>query len=634
MLIRAKNILRNFIQYKNINECDKIIIALFFAVLSFSFVVFLLHPPKSPKPSIDQFNKNEISTKITNSDTINGSFIASKDNFTDVYFYFTTNIKAQPKNSPLLSITITDERGNIVYSGKQKIIYLDKNTLYDVQLKNPIIQSEGKQFNYILSLEKPLSPDNYVALWKDKDNNLIISQNYIPSEYNIFKQYLPLYLPSFFIIIILLIMVGKQFFKFDFFDLSGRQLLVLMFMPFLFLNGIFFMAAINHPAPIDEQSHFQVIKTITDHWTLPLLTKYDGISPTLEAFQPPLYYITSAVLTFPFKNFEFQKTLLRIFGDIQYVIFVFLSFLIYLRIAKKFKQLDNPLAISFFILFVGLIPALIVRSVCISNGTFSYMFIGIQILLLLFYLDSDEEKLSKRYLLALSVASGLSLLSRFTNLLTIPIILLAVALKEKFDVRTLAKFAAIILVILSPWFLWNLKYYHALTPNNAAMDYQKKTVNPDNEKFGLQYVIDNNLKMFNTVSIAEDYGLYTNTIGMNIVLVISYAIMASIFFGIIYVIMNVKKIFNPKNKEFYITILLSLFLFNVLQQMAIVIMDNWPVMLGRYLHGTIFVPALLIALFMFSLKKVSFSALVAGFFSISLVVLNIIYLTVILANIK
>ena len=76
-------------------------------------------------------------------------------------------------------------------------------------------------------------------------------------------------------------------------------LLVGLFVLYL-LAGILFNAVIPLGEAPDEPAHFSFVRYVARYRRLPVMD-YDD-SATLEAFQPPLYYIVAAPVAYPFAD--------------------------------------------------------------------------------------------------------------------------------------------------------------------------------------------------------------------------------------------------------------------------------------------------------------------------------------------
>ena len=109
---------------QNINKPGKIFMLFFWFVLSFSFVCFLFNLPSGFSPKLNPEQKTELAGKITSENSFSGSFVAKNDNLRKIFFYFTTNIKSRPKNSPRVNFSIFDENNQLIYSDDKKICYI------------------------------------------------------------------------------------------------------------------------------------------------------------------------------------------------------------------------------------------------------------------------------------------------------------------------------------------------------------------------------------------------------------------------------------------------------------------------------------------------------------------------------
>lgn len=618
---------------KNSNE--KIIVYIFLSLLAICFIFSFFNLPKSFNPNNEKIEIGEQAGTITNAQAYSGSFLPDQNNLRNIFFYFTTNIKKDSDLSATkISVTITDSQNNTIYENSKRMYSLKKGHFLKVELGQALPNSANREYSFSISLEKTANDNSYIAFWKDGSGKLIVRSEFAKTSGKIMMEKFYLFFPSFLMLALIIIYILREIFKKNWIGLENKNLFYFIIIPFLFVNALFYVQWVNHMAPIDEQSHFDVIRTIAHKFTLPAIKSQNGISGTREAFQPPLYYIASAPLIYISKNTSFQAATVRIWDVLQYLALIAVGFWAYLCVSKHYLKLNSPPAILFFSLFIGLIPALIVRTVSISNGTFSYFFIGLQLWIIFEYLGLPSGSLkSKKLLIWIGIVSGLSLLSRFTNIFALPVVLGTIALKEKFNFRSLAKMIIIIGIIISPWLAWNYAHYGALTPNIAAIEDQKSIVNPENKVFGLDFIKSNTRVMLDTISTAEEYGLPQVAAGIYIVHLIGYSVVISLILGIIFIFKNYKTVFDASQKEFFILIAISLIVLNVLQQFWVVIFENWPVLLGRYLHGILIPLAFLLVFFaLHYLKNKKTASAVLGMAAAIMLVFNMIYLINIIQN--
>jgi hypothetical protein len=166
-----------------------------------------------------------------------------------------------------------------------------------------------------------------------------------------------------------------------------------------------------------------------------------------------------------------------------------------------------------------------------------------------------------------------------------------------------------------------------------AMEDQREVVNPENKIFGLNFIKSNSFLMINTIFASEEYGSTDNFWAKNTIQIFSYLIIAAILFGLFFIVKNTSTAFDWQSKNFLILIFVLLAILNIFQQYTVVLLDNWPVLLGRYLHGNLFSFAILIILFLsFITKKTKTKSFIFLFLSFCLIILNSLYLINIIQN--
>ncbi len=194
--------------------------------------------------------------------TNNKIFLFGKNNLRKIHFYFIFNIRHKTGSSPRLKFIFLDEKNNILYSTTKKAEYIKNKSFYSLDVENLLGNTRNKKIYFTLSLEKTHRDSDYVALWQFENGELVLIPEYKLEKLSAMKRNFYLFLPTFLTGIIILVMLLEELFKNKIINLNRKQIFIAIILPFLFVNAIFFVFWVNHMALIDEQSHFNVIKTI------------------------------------------------------------------------------------------------------------------------------------------------------------------------------------------------------------------------------------------------------------------------------------------------------------------------------------------------------------------------------------
>lgn len=358
-------------------------------------------------------------------------------------------------------------------------------------------------------------------------------------------------------------------------------------------------------SPIDEGAHFNYIQILAEKKRLPILGKdfasnevfsiadkiYPEKSPiepekfnpddhnlaiqAYESFQPPLYYIVSLPFYLISKNHIHKIYYIRSFDFIIYIITIFLSFKLIDVVTKKSIN-TKILVLNFF-----LIPGLIVRNITISNSILEIPLI-LTLLLLVYQYQSTKKN---KYIYYQGIIMGLSILTK-TTLIYFAIVwlffLINIIIKSNFNKKIILHCflsGLLSIIIVSPWVIFNIKNYHSLTPNELALEMQRYVVNPNNQDYKITELYKYDNMFVNTILLPEEWNrhYYTNSIFQN-----PKELIKNIFFilPIVLIPLNMK-LFKKKY------LLITPILFNLTIQNIIIIFNNWPVFLGRYLYSSL-----------------------------------------------
>jgi 4-amino-4-deoxy-L-arabinose transferase-like glycosyltransferase len=261
-------------------------------------------------------------------------------------------------------------------------------------------------------------------------------------------------------------------------------------------------------SPIDEAGHFDYVRIVAEHHRLPVLGEDKIGYPVLalgrgfdpdarpappvkrprglsneshQAFEPPLYYLLVAPALTVTDDWSHRVKLVRLAGV---VILLAAAAVLYLLAGRVSRRAQLP--IFSLGLTVLMWPGVILRAATVSNA-------GLELLMtcvFLYVLWVADEEHSERWLLLSGVTLGLALLTKFTLVALIPLLLL-VAVRHLLRARdrrsVLIAVGAVVLplIVMSPWLIFNVVHYDALTSNSLAKQMQESVVNPG----GITYTI-------------------------------------------------------------------------------------------------------------------------------------------------
>jgi len=255
---------------------------------------------------------------------------------------------------------------------------------------------------------------------------------------------------------------------------------------------------------VDEGAHFDNIAYIAQHHSIPVLGKAfateqelaigqgiyphrtttvaakDGLSGLdYEAFQPPLYYLVATPFFFLSGNYHSKAIILRFLG----LVLLLLAIALFARLSRHVLKKRWRLGVAAGLL-VFLMPGVIVRSVTISNDCLAIPIAIATITELWIALErsSSVRLVPAGILVACGVLTDLYLAEM------VPVFIAGACIivwrsRATRDVLWAATAAAVSVVVASPWFVFNLVEYHALTASAIAKAEQLGTVNPHHLRF-------------------------------------------------------------------------------------------------------------------------------------------------------
>jgi len=253
----------------------------------------------------------------------------------------------------------------------------------------------------------------------------------------------------------------------------------------------------------DEPSHVAYVQTVAEDQRLPVLDR-DKVSrevsalqtgrdpdvgaPPLpglrgeqyEAFQPPLYYVIAAPVFLVSDDWFMRVRLLRALG----VFLLMLAAFVLYQLARHALPDAHLIAFS-AALTVLMWPGVLVMSATVSNASLEILVVCA----LVYALWRADSETSARWLLLAATALGLGILTKFTVAALAPLLIVVAVryvARSTTERRWLvgAAAAAIPVLLVLPWLLYNLDHYDALTPYELAKQVQAPAMNPGGLDYG------------------------------------------------------------------------------------------------------------------------------------------------------
>jgi hypothetical protein len=246
----------------------------------------------------------------------------------------------------------------------------------------------------------------------------------------------------------------------------------------------------------DEGAHFDYINYIIDNKKLP--TMENNINETQleipqsnpntiprhaqhEAVQPPLYYITAAIIGGFFPDTFTRLMVLRFFGVLLLGFSFYVSHLTFNILLKEKKLDDNHLLYSVVSLLFITSPYFLGIMIPLNNEHLLLVLVSTLIFLLTKYFY--QESLDLRQLLILSLLVGAIILTKFTAAYLFGIVVAFLLYRRKY--KYIFWFSGIVFLLLSPWIYFNYSHYHAFTGIQQHIDIVSPIVNPSGVKYSL-----------------------------------------------------------------------------------------------------------------------------------------------------
>ena len=344
-------------------------------------------------------------------------------------------------------------------------------------------------------------------------------------------------------------------------------------------------------AAVDELAHVSFVQEVAEHATLPwegrsfvswqmeaiendVYPRHSTVNPQLigpagysyEGFQPPLYYLL-AVPAFAIPvNYRDKVIAVRLFDLVLVLAAAALLALLARAVSAEHWQPVYAVALA-----VLLWPGVIVRAITVSNAALE---LPITLLYVLCVWRAAERR-DPRLVLAAGALLGLCLLTALTLIFLVP--LLAVAL-----------FALLApLVLLAPWLISNEVRYGALTAGAVAKTLLAPLVNPTGEHFGLGAVIAR-LWRFDRALLPQEWWSQYAKGGLDLLL---WLLPAALLGGLLALAALRPALLRSRAAA----LLAAPLPLGILALAGIVIVEDWPSFLPRYVNPAIVLLALFLA---------------------------------------
>jgi 4-amino-4-deoxy-L-arabinose transferase-like glycosyltransferase len=354
-------------------------------------------------------------------------------------------------------------------------------------------------------------------------------------------------------------------------------------------------------SPIDEPAHLDYVRIIAEDHRLPVLVEDKmGYAPmaldrnldpsadppphvdrpvglpneSYQAFEPPLYYLLVAPVLAITDDWTRRVQLVRLTGVAMLLAAAAVLYLLAGRVLPSAR-----LPVFSFALTVLIWPGVIVRSTTVSNA-------GLELLMTCAFLYAawvaDEER-SERWLLLAGVGLGLAMLTKFTLVALAPLLLLvavrhALASRDRHSVVIAAAAVLLPLLVLSPWLIFNVVHYDALTPNSLGKQLQESVVNPGDITYTVGRFADQVPRLFEGVLPQEWTFVATPAplIGMG------FDFLRVAVFGLPLLLLAVE----PRLLKSRQTLLLvGAFVLGFAMVAWVTLVENWPIASSRRLHA-------------------------------------------------
>jgi 4-amino-4-deoxy-L-arabinose transferase-like glycosyltransferase len=363
------------------------------------------------------------------------------------------------------------------------------------------------------------------------------------------------------------------------------------------------LTAVRYPffSPIDEAGHFDYVRIVAEEHRLPVLGEDklgyavlaldNGLDPdarpaphverpeglpgeSYQAFEPPLYYLLVAPVLTLTDDWSQRVKLVRL-ADL---VFLLAAAAVLYRLAGRVLP-QARLPIFGLALTVLMWPGVILRTVTVSNA-------GLELLMaciLVYVLWVADEDRSERWLLLGGATFGLAMLTKLTLIALAPLLLLVAVrhvLRSRDRRAVLIAVAAVALplVVMSPWLIFNLVHYDALTPNSLAKMMQEPSVNPNGITYTVGRFMDRVPQLFEGI-LPQDWALVPSAAPL---MGLGFDFLRVAVFGLPVLLLLVDPGEIRRRQAF---LLAAPFLLGFAMVAWVTLVENWPIGTSRRLYA-------------------------------------------------
>lgn len=376
--------------------------------------------------------------------------------------------------------------------------------------------------------------------------------------------------------------------------LIAFQLLVIV------VVGVLCAVQLAFLSPIDEAAHFDYVRVVAEEHRLPVLgedktglpvvaldaqldpdsspppdvERSDGLAgESYEAFEPPLYYLLVAPAFAVTGDWTHRVKLVRLAG----VVFLLAAAAVLYLLAGRAMPEARLVAFSVS-LTVLMWPGVVVRSTTVSNAALELL----ACCAVVYALWRADEDRNERWLLLAGIVVGLALLVKFTLVALAPLLLgvaVRYAVRDGGRRARLVALAAILLplVVMTPWLIFNLHHYDALTANELGKQLQEHVVNPTGREYTVRDFVNRVPEMLNGV-LPQEWALVARTVplmGMGF----DYVRVALFGLPVLLLLVEPRRLLTR-----HAGLLLAPFLVALAMVGWVTLVENWPIGTSRRLY--------------------------------------------------
>lgn len=218
----------------------------------------------------------------------------------------------------------------------------------------------------------------------------------------------------------------------------------------------------------DELAHANYVLYLLEHYALP--TQIEAIQQdgalqraVYENYQPPLYYMMTAVLAGVFDSKSLNHIV--ILGRLLNLLLLVGIVLVYVRLCSYLPI--APLAIGAGLIFISLGGVWVRFGSSLGNDPLFWLFGGIVVL---FLLRMNRDKSDRKTIILVVLTIALTLYIKLTGLLLLPL-LFAYERKQRLEMREMlirVFILSAVIVLTLPIWLRNVQYFGGILPLSAG----------------------------------------------------------------------------------------------------------------------------------------------------------------------